>query len=109
MTDSASLTMLKKAGAKAQAVSEELAKPTPAGDGGIEVDDMTSEQLDELCKENGVETPDLWPTWDAGKKKSWLKSQFEEAPAKDASESPEAAAALTKAIDETLKEDAPAT
>src|SRR5271166_28132 len=80
MTDSASLTMLKKAGAKAQAVSEELAKPTPPGDGGIEVDDMTSEQLDELCKENGVETPAEWPTFDAEAKKAWLKEQFDTVP-----------------------------
>ena len=48
MTDSASLTMLKKAGAKAQAVDEELAKPAAAGAGdaeatNVDVDDMNSE------------------------------------------------------------------
>ena len=83
MTDSASMTMLKKAGAKAQAVSEELAAPAKAdvpvpanGNVSIEVDDMTSEQLDQLCKTEGVETPAEWPTWDAAGKRAWLKAQF---------------------------------
>ena len=83
MTDSASMTMLKKAGAKAQAVSEELAAPAKAdvpvpanGNVSIEIDDMTSEQLDQLCKTEGVETPAEWPTWDAAGKRAWLKAQF---------------------------------
>ena len=100
MTDSASLTMLKKAGAKAQAVSEELAAPAAqaasAVDGttsvNIDVDAMTSEQLDALCEENAVETPAEWPLWDADAKRAWLKSQFEDS---DDKEAENAAAAAT--------------
>ena len=63
MEESASLTMLKKAGAaKAPDVTEELEKnvQTAAQTGDevtVDVDTMNSAQLDALVKENEIETP----------------------------------------------------
>jgi hypothetical protein len=43
----------------------------------VDVDKMTAKQLDELVKDNQIETPDDWAKMTVGKKRDWLKSQFE--------------------------------
>jgi hypothetical protein len=71
--------MLQNAGAKAKAVDAELEKPVTAeGDAvvDIDVDDMTTEQLDGLVQAQGVETPEEWAGWDVVAKRAWLNQTF---------------------------------
>ena len=42
---------------------------------------MSSEELDLLVAEHGVEVPAEWSTLTVEAKRAWLKSQFDEAPA----------------------------
>lgn len=85
MATAASLSLLK--GGKA-AVEEELTKETenPAAEAAgaddeevvVDVDTMSSEELDSLVTDNEIETPAEWSGWDADAKRAWLKEQFEE-------------------------------
>ena len=86
MSNVTSLSLLK--GAKAAELGEELAKPdaAPAVEApaeetvSVDVDTMSSEELDILVAEHGIEVPEEWPTLNVEAKRDWLKSQFEEAP-----------------------------
>jgi hypothetical protein len=87
MSNVTSLSLLK--GAKAAELGEELAKPdaAPAVEAqaedtvSVEVDTMSSDELDALVAEHGIEVPEEWSTLNVEAKRGWLKSQFEEAPA----------------------------
>jgi hypothetical protein len=84
MTESASLTMLKNAGAKAKAVDAELDKSaetpaapsTAADEVTVDVDKMSSKELDQLALDQLIKTPDGWTSWDAPAKRDWLKKTF---------------------------------
>ena len=86
MSNVTSLSLLK--GAKAAELGEELEKPdaAPAVEAqaeetvSVDVDTMSSEELDALVTEHGIEVPEEWPTLNVEAKRNWLKSQFEEAP-----------------------------
>ena len=52
---------------------------------------MSSEELDALVTEHGIEVPEEWPTLNVEAKRDWLKSQFEEAPAAEAAQPVEVA------------------
>ena len=87
MSNVTSLSLLK--GAKAAELGEELTKPdaAPAVEApaeetvSVDVDTMSSEELDALVTEHGIEVPEEWSTLNVEAKRNWLKSQFEEAPA----------------------------
>ena len=97
MSNVTSLSLLK--GAKAAELGEELAKPdaAPAVEApaeetvSVDVDTMSSDELDILVTEHGIEVPEEWPTLNVEAKRNWLKSQFEEAPAAEAVQSVEVA------------------
>ncbi|WP_113155934.1 hypothetical protein [Nitratireductor sp. OM-1] len=85
----ASLSLLK--GGKKTAVEEELdttaeqAEETAqeeeteeVEEASVEVDGMSSKELDALVEEFGVETPAEWSGWDADAKRVWLKEQFDD-------------------------------
>jgi hypothetical protein len=82
MPESASLTMLKKAGAEA-AANEQAAEDTVQD---VEVDNMTSDQLDALLVEQEIAAPEGWSAMDAAGKIAWLKSEFDETPTEEAPE-----------------------
>lgn len=42
----------------------------------IEINDMSSEELDQLVKDNSIETPAEWTGWDAQGKKDWLNATY---------------------------------
>jgi hypothetical protein len=88
MVESASLTLLKNAG-KAKAVDKELEKQkpappppsaeTPADDEvTVDVDTMSSAELDGLVSEQELTVPDEWTQWQAEAKREWLKKTFGE-------------------------------
>ena len=60
--------------------AEAAAAPQEADDEGttIEVENLSSEELDSVVKEFGVETPPEWADWEAEAKRAWLKSQFDD-------------------------------
>ena len=97
MSNVTSLSLLK--GAKAAELGEELEKPdavpvaeAPAEETvSVDVDTMSSDELDALVTEHGVEVPEEWPTLNDEAKRNWLKSEFEEAPAAEAVQSVEVA------------------
>jgi hypothetical protein len=94
MDESASLKMLKKAnGGKAPDLKQELEKVMPADEEvTVDVDTMNGDQLDALVKENEIETPIEWTSWDAKGKRQWLKEQFSEDGAANTAETGEATA-----------------
>ena len=86
MVESASLTLL-KAGAKAKAVDKELEKKTPApppppadtpadDEVTVDVDTMSSAELDGLVSEQELKVPEEWTQWQAEAKRDWLKKTF---------------------------------
>ena len=86
MEESASLTMLKKAGAaKVPNAATELEKKpavatvttaAPEDEVTVDVDALSSGELDALVKDQEIDTPIEWTTWDAAGKRQWLKDQF---------------------------------
>jgi hypothetical protein len=86
MSNVTSLSLLK--GAKAAELGEELAKPDAVSAAealaeetvSVDVDTMSSAELDILVAEHAIEVPEEWPTLNVEAKRNWLKSQFEEAP-----------------------------
>ena len=95
MEDSASLTMLKKVGAKvAPDVKQELENPIVTqtaqteDEVTVDVDVMNSDELDALVKQQQIDTPIEWTSWDAAGKRGWLKEQFADDGATAAAEAP---------------------
>ena len=85
MSSAASLSLLK--GGKKAALDEELEKPAPQPveepeaaeeEVVVDVDTMSSEELDALVVEHGIEVPDSWAKMKVEEKRAWLKEQFEE-------------------------------
>ena len=103
MSTAASLSLLK--GGKKAAIAEELEKaPLPEEQVApeveaeeeeevvVDVDALSSKELDALVKEHEIEVPANWPKMKVDQKRAWLKEQFEEAADEDESEdAPEAA------------------
>jgi len=89
MSFSASLSLLK--GGKKEAVEAELETNKNAEAEAqatveaaeeevvVDVDAMSSKELDALVDEHGIEVPDNWSKMKVGEKRQWLKDQFEEA------------------------------
>ena len=70
-----------------------------AEDAPVEIDDMTSAELDALIVEHSVEVPDSWSTYDAAKKIEWLKTNMtvvDEDAATEVERAPEAASKAAK-------------
>ena len=80
MVESASLTMLKNAGAKAKAVDTELSKAPAEEAVTVDVDNMSSEELDALINEQGITPPAEWTSWDVVDKRKWLNTTFGDTP-----------------------------
>jgi len=85
MEDSASLTMLKKVGTKSAPDAKQELEKTPVTQTAqtedevtVDVDAMSSEELDALVKQQEIDTPIEWTSWDAAGKRGWLKEQFSE-------------------------------
>ena len=84
MEDSASLTMLKKVGTKSAPDAKQELEKTPVtqtqteDEVTVDVDAMSSEELDALVKQQEIDTPIEWTSWDAAGKRGWLKEQFSE-------------------------------
>ena len=103
MEDSASLTMLKKVGAKvAPDVKQELENPIVTqtaqteDEVTVDVDVMNSDELDALVKQQQIDTPIEWTSWDAAGKRGWLKEQFADDGATAAAEAPAPAPTAAK-------------
>ena len=96
MVESASLTMLKNAGAKAKAVDTELSKAPAEEAVTVDVDNMSAEELDALINDQGITPPAEWTSWDVVDKRKWLNTTFGDAPTekelKDEAASPKASA-----------------
>ncbi len=80
MVESASLTMLKNAGAKAKAVDTELSKAPAEEAVTVDVDNMSAEELDALINDQGITPPAEWTSWDVVDKRKWLKTTFGDTP-----------------------------
>lgn len=107
MSTAASLSLLK--GGKKSSVKDELAKtPEPEveveaeepeaqededAEVVVDVDNMTTKQIDALVEEHEIEVPATWAKMTLAKKKAWLNEQFSEA-------EPEGEAETEKVVDE---------
>lgn len=80
MVESASLTMLKNAGAKAKAVDKELDKAPAEEAVTVDVDNMSAEELDALINDQGITPPAEWTSWDVVDKRKWLNTTFGDTP-----------------------------
>ena len=80
MVESASLTMLKNAGAKAKAVDTELSKAPAEEAVTVDVDNMSAEELDALINDQGITPPAEWTSWDVVDKRKWLNTTFGDTP-----------------------------
>ena len=85
MSESASLTMLKKAAEQNKAAEAEAEErdgcghaPRPQKTRGTRWMSIRcpDEELDALVAEQGIEVPDGWQSWDVAAKRSWLQTKF---------------------------------
>jgi hypothetical protein len=76
----------------------------------VDVDGMSSAELDALVSEHEIETPAEWGGWDAEGKREWLKSQFEAQaePEPEPAPAPAPATVEAKAKDTKKKKGQPA-
>lgn len=121
MSTAASLSLLKggnKAAVEQQLEEAEVPDTAEAADTEVEeeieidVDELTSAQLDELVKEHEIAVPDNWSKMKVGQKRQWLKDQFEESsddePVEQAMTAQEVPDEIP-AADEAIPENTPAT